>query len=46
MEKTKKESLGLKRLTKPGSVPMKTAKGGKYLERDNSKTRKYKVKGE
>jgi hypothetical protein len=42
MNKTK----GLKMLTKANSVPMKTDKGGKTESRDNSKHRKYKVKGE
>lgn len=41
-----KTSRGLKLLTKPNSVPLRTAKGGKELVRDTSKSRKYKVKGE
>jgi hypothetical protein len=41
-----KDIKGLKRLTKAGSIPMKTAKGGKELVRDASKKRGYKVKGE
>lgn len=46
MEDNKSKTLGLKRLTKAGSIPVRMAKGGKHLERDTSKTRKYKVKGE
>lgn len=45
-ETIKSTSLGLKRLTRAGSIPMKTAKGGKEMIRDASKHRKYKVKGE
>ena len=41
-----KDVKGLKRLTKAGSIPMKTAKGGKELVRDPSKKRGYKVRGE
>jgi hypothetical protein len=41
-----KDIKGLKRLTKAGSIPMKTDKGGKTMSRDSSKNRKYKVKGE
>ena len=37
---------GLKSFTKPFSVPVKLAKGGKEFVRDNSKKRLYKVKGE
>lgn len=37
---------GLKRLTKAGSKPMRVAKGGKELQVDTSKTRKYRVAGE
>lgn len=46
MAKAPQETKGLKRLTKAGSAPVKLAKGGKELVRDNSKNRKYKVKGE
>jgi hypothetical protein len=42
----KKTSKGLKQMTKPHSIPMKMAKGGKELVRDTSKERKYKVAGE
>lgn len=45
-DNNKSSSRGLKLLTKPHSIPMKTAKGGKEMVRDNSKNRKYKVKGE
>lgn len=41
-----KKIKGLKQLTKPHSIPMRMAKGGKELERDNTKQRKYKVAGE
>lgn len=41
-----KKSKGLKMLTKPNSIPLKTAKGGKEMVRDTSKVRKYKVAGE
>jgi len=41
-----KKIVGLKKLTKPNSVPMRTASGGKDLVRDTSKTRKYRVAGE
>lgn len=41
-----KQVKGLKKLTKPGSIPLKLAKGGKEFVRDSSKTRKYKVRGE
>jgi hypothetical protein len=44
--KNARETLGLKRLTKPHSTPVRLAKGGKELVRDNTKSRKYKVKGE
>jgi hypothetical protein len=44
--KQNKETLGLKRLTKAGSIPMRLDKGGKQLVRDPSKKRLYKVKGE
>lgn len=37
---------GLKMLTKANSTPVRIAKGGKELIRDNSKQRKYKVSGE
>lgn len=43
---TKKESLGLKRLTKAHSIPVRLKAGGKELTKDTSKQRKYKVKGE
>lgn len=33
-------------LTKPGSKPVRLAKGGKELIPDNSKNRKYKVGNE
>lgn len=41
-----KKTKGLKQLTKANSIPMRMAKGGKELVRDNSKHRKYKVAGE
>lgn len=41
-----KKSIGLKLMTRKGSVPVRLAKGGKEFVRDNSKSRKYKVKGE
>ena len=41
-----KQTLGLKRLTKAGSIPVRLKAGGKELIRDTSKERKYKVKGE
>lgn len=41
-----KKTKGLKMLTRPGSVPMRLAKGGKELIRDTSKSRKYRVRGE
>jgi len=41
-----KKTGGLKTFTKPFSIPMRTKKGGKELEVDNTKQRKYKVKGE
>lgn len=37
---------GLKTLTKPHSTPVRLAKGGKELMRDNSKQRKYKAGSE
>lgn len=40
------KTKGLKRLTKANSTPVRLAKGGKELVRDNSKQRKYKVIGE
>lgn len=43
---TEKKTLGLKMLTRKGSEPVRLAKGGKEFVRDNSKKRKYKVKGE
>jgi len=42
MNKTK----GIKSYTKPNSVPVRLASGGKEYERDNTKRRLYKVKGE
>lgn len=41
-----KKPKGLKQLTKPYSIPVRLAKGGKEYERDNTKQRKYKVAGE
>lgn len=41
-----KKIVGLKKLTKPNSAPMRMAAGGKELVRDNSKSRKYRVAGE
>ena len=41
-----KKSKGLKQLTRPNSIPVRLAKGGKEYERDNTKQRKYKVAGE
>jgi len=41
-----KRIKGLKMLTRPGSIPVRLAKGGKELVRDNTKSRKYKVRGE
>lgn len=41
-----KATKGLKKLTKPNSIPMRMAAGGKELIRDTSKTRKYRVAGE
>lgn len=43
---TSKKPQGLKSFTKPHSVPVRLAKGGKEYIRDTSKDRKYKVKGE
>lgn len=40
------KAKGLKMLTKPHSVAVRLAKGGKTYEVDRSKQRKYKVKGE
>ena len=37
---------GIKSFTKPHSVPVRLAKGGKEYVRDASKKRMYKVKGE
>ena len=42
----KNKTKGLKMLTRAGSVPMRLAKGGKELVRDNIKSRKYRVRGE
>jgi hypothetical protein len=44
--KQTKEVLGLKRLTKAGSIPVRLAAGGKEYIRDTSKKRLYKVNGE
>lgn len=41
-----KKTIGLKKMTKPNSIPMRTAKGGKEMVRDTSKQRKYRVAGE
>lgn len=41
-----RQSVGLKKMTKPNSVPVRMAKGGKEYVRDTSKQRKYKVPGE
>jgi hypothetical protein len=41
-----KKVVGLKKMTKPNSIPMRMAAGGKELVRDNSKQRKYRVAGE
>ncbi len=41
-----KKIKGLKQLTKPHSIPVRLAKGGKEYVRDTSKGRKYKVAGE
>lgn len=41
-----KKIVGLKKMTKAGSIPMRMAKGGKELVRDTSKQRKYRVPGE
>lgn len=41
-----KKIVGLKKMTKPNSIPMRTAKGGKEMVRDTSKQRKYRVAGE
>jgi len=41
-----KKIIGLKKLTKPNSIPLRMAAGGKELVRDNSKQRKYRVAGE
>ena len=37
---------GIKSYTKPNSIPIRLAKGGKEYVVDTSKNRKYKVKGE
>jgi hypothetical protein len=42
----KNKIKGLKMLTKPGSVAVRLAKGGKDLVRDTSKSRKYRIRGE
>jgi hypothetical protein len=42
----KNKTKGLKMLTRAGSVPMRLAKGDKELVRDNTKSRKYRVRGE
>lgn len=41
-----KKTVGLKKMTKAGSIPLRLAKGGKELVRDTSKQRKYRVAGE
>lgn len=41
-----KKTKGLKMLTRPGSIPVRLAKGGKELVRDTSKSRKYRIRGE
>ena len=41
-----KKNVGIKSMTKPGSVPIRLAKGGQEYVRDNTKKRLYKVKGE
>jgi len=41
-----KKPIGLKRMTKPHSIPVRLASGGKEYVRDTSKKRGYKVKGE
>jgi hypothetical protein len=46
MAEQQKKVIGLKQMTKAHSKPVKLAKGGKELIRDNSKHRKYKVVGE
>ena len=40
------KTTGIKSFTKPNSIPVKLAKGGKEYVRDASKKRMYKVKGE
>ena len=42
----KKDQKGLKQMTKPYSVPVRLAKGGKTYVVDTTKSRKYKVAGE
>ncbi len=44
--KTFNKTKGLKQLTKSHSTPVRLAKGGKELVRDNTKKRLYKVAGE
>lgn len=44
MEKNK--ARGIKSMTKPHSIPVRLAPGGKEYVRDTSKKRLYKVKGE
>jgi len=41
-----KKIVGLKKMTKPNSIPMRMGKGGKELVRDTTKKRKYRVAGE
>jgi len=41
-----KKIIGLKKMIKPNSIPMRMAAGGKGLVWDNSKQRKYRVAGE
>lgn len=43
---SEKKTGGLKSFTRPHSVPVRLVKGGKGYVRDNTKQRKYKVKGE
>lgn len=42
----KQKTKGIKSMTKPNSIPVRLAPGGKEYVRDNSKKRLYKVKGE
>lgn len=45
LQKTTKNK-GIKSMTKPHSIPVRLAKGGKDYVKDNSKKRLYKVSGE